>query len=116
MQSKLGANIGGPIAFGTYKVGFIPASASAAGASPAAPLPPAKDIIAAALAAGYRVFDCAQFYGNEADIGAALRDSGVPRAELTLISKVWNDAIYSGRAAVRAQACAFPCPRSVSKY
>lgn len=43
---------------------------------------------------GYRHFDCASVYGNEAEIGAALRaiQTGVPREELWVTSKVWNDA------------------------
>lgn len=43
---------------------------------------------------GYRHFDCASVYGNEALIGKALRiiqDSGVPRESLWITSKVWND-------------------------
>ena len=43
---------------------------------------------------GYRHFDCASVYGNEADIGRAFRDisaDGVPRADLWITSKVWND-------------------------
>lgn len=43
---------------------------------------------------GYRHFDCASVYGNEPEIGAALRaiQTGVPREELWVTSKVWNDA------------------------
>ncbi|HZU27370.1 MAG TPA: aldo/keto reductase [Bryobacteraceae bacterium] len=40
---------------------------------------------------GYRHFDCASVYGNEAEVGAALRDTGIPRDELWITSKVWND-------------------------
>ena len=43
---------------------------------------------------GYRHFDCASVYGNEILIGEALqtvRHSGVPRDELWITSKVWND-------------------------
>ena len=35
--------------------------------------------VAAALRLGYRHIDTARIYGNEADVGAAIRDSGVPR-------------------------------------
>lgn len=52
---------------------------------------------------GYRMFDCAKFYGNEQFLGKALKDSGIPRDELFLVSKVWTDAVYSGDAAIRAQ-------------
>lgn len=37
--------------------------------------------IEAAIAVGYRAFDTAQWYGNEATTGAALKASGVPRAD-----------------------------------
>ena len=43
---------------------------------------------------GYRHFDCAAVYGNEAQIGEALslvQQGGVPREELWVTSKVWND-------------------------
>lgn len=49
-----------------------------------------------AIASGYRHIDCAHIYGNEAEIGRALRDaisSGkVTREELWITSKLWNDA------------------------
>ena len=44
--------------------------------------------IAAALAVGYRAFDTAQWYGNEADTGAALKASGVARKDLCITTKV----------------------------
>src|SRR3954447_6255927 len=40
-----------------------------------------------ALEAGYRHIDTAQAYGNEASVGRALRDSGVPREEVFLTTK-----------------------------
>ena len=43
---------------------------------------------------GYRHFDCASVYGNEKEIGAAFQDiiaSGIPREELWITSKLWND-------------------------
>ena len=46
---------------------------------------------------GYRLFDTAASYENEAAVGAALRSSGVPREELFLITKLWvQDAGYDG--------------------
>ena len=46
---------------------------------------------------GYRLFDTAAAYENEAAIGAALRSSGVPREELFLTTKLWvQDASYEG--------------------
>ena len=43
---------------------------------------------------GGRLFDCASVYGNEKQIGEAFKiimDGGVPREDLFIISKVWND-------------------------
>jgi alcohol dehydrogenase (NADP+) len=43
---------------------------------------------------GQRAFDCASVYGNEHEIGESLKiilDGGVPREELFITSKVWND-------------------------
>ncbi len=47
--------------------------------------------VATALALGYRSIDTASLYGNEAGIGSAIAASGVPRGEIFLASKVWND-------------------------
>ena len=48
-----------------------------------------------ALQAGYRLFDTAAAYGNEAAVGAALRRSGVPRGEWFVTTKLWvQDAGY----------------------
>lgn len=44
--------------------------------------------IAAALTAGYRAFDTAQMYGNEADTGTALATSGIARKDLCITTKV----------------------------
>ena len=47
-----------------------------------------------AASVGYRHFDCASVYGNEAEIGRALRtivSGGVPRDDLWVTSKLWND-------------------------
>jgi methylglyoxal/glyoxal reductase len=43
-----------------------------------------------ALEAGYRHIDTARVYGNERDVGAAVRDSGLPRESLFLTTKLWN--------------------------
>lgn len=51
--------------------------------------------VAGAIRCGYRMFDCASVYGNEALIGkvftAALEEGVVKREELFITSKVWND-------------------------
>ena len=56
------------------------------------------DEIAAAVegaaAVGYRHFDCASVYGNEARIGRALENvmrRGISRDQLWIVSKLWND-------------------------
>ncbi|HFH9837600.1 TPA: aldo/keto reductase [Streptococcus suis] len=48
--------------------------------------------VSAALKAGYRHIDTAAFYGNEVSIGQAIKDSGIPREELFITTKLWNDA------------------------
>jgi alcohol dehydrogenase (NADP+) len=52
------------------------------------------EAVRGAAAFGQRAFDCASVYGNEREIGEALAvilAGGVPREELFIISKVWND-------------------------
>ena len=49
----------------------------------------AQDSVKAALEVGYRHIDTAAAYGNEADVGAALRASGVPREDVFLTTKHW---------------------------
>ena len=44
-----------------------------------------------ALKMGYRYLDCAACDGNEAEIGEAIADCAVPRGELFVLSKLWND-------------------------
>jgi len=46
--------------------------------------------VKAAIAAGYRSIDTAAKYGNEEGVGQAIRESGVPREELFITTKVWN--------------------------
>ena len=58
------------IGFGTYKA--------------------SQDAMSLAVEAGYRYFDTAAFYGNEHLLGQALRDSGFPRDEFFIASKVWK--------------------------
>ncbi|MEE0767573.1 MAG: aldo/keto reductase, partial [Christensenellales bacterium] len=42
-----------------------------------------------ALEIGYRHVDCAKIYGNEALVGQAVRDSGIPREEIYVTTKLW---------------------------
>ncbi|MCW8125682.1 aldo/keto reductase [Microbulbifer halophilus] len=48
------------------------------------------DTILKAISIGYRHFDTAAVYGNERALGRAIRDSGLPRQELFITSKVWD--------------------------
>lgn len=50
-----------------------------------------------ALAAGYRSIDTAALYRNERGVGQALRESGVPREEIFLTTKVWNTDLRDRR-------------------
>jgi 2,5-diketo-D-gluconate reductase B len=50
-----------------------------------------------AITAGYRAFDTAQMYGNEADLGATLAGSGLPREELFVVTKVHPDNYSADR-------------------
>jgi diketogulonate reductase-like aldo/keto reductase len=43
-----------------------------------------------ALSVGYRHIDTAALYGNEADVGRAVRESGIPREQLFVVTKLWN--------------------------
>ncbi len=44
-----------------------------------------------ALETGYRHIDTAAAYGNEHSVGQAMRDSGIPREEIFLTTKLWNE-------------------------
>ncbi|MFB5663276.1 aldo/keto reductase [Alteribacillus sp. HJP-4] len=44
-----------------------------------------------ALQAGYRSIDTASFYDNEESVGEAIRESDVPREEIFITTKAWND-------------------------
>lgn len=48
-------------------------------------------VVPAALEAGFRHFDTAQIYNNEADLGRALERAGAKRDELFLTTKIWVD-------------------------
>ncbi|KAH7021477.1 NADP-dependent oxidoreductase domain-containing protein [Microdochium trichocladiopsis] len=62
------------VGFGTWKA--APGSAATA--------------VGAAFEAGYRHFDCAPLYGNEAEIGDVFRAAAVPRAEYFVTTKLWS--------------------------
>ena len=54
-----------------------------------------SEAAAGAIRCGYRLFDCAACYGNEAQIGTvfqeAFQEKAVERKDLFIMSKVWND-------------------------
>ena len=50
-----------------------------------------------AIASGYRHIDTAASYGNETQVGNALRQSGIARNEMFVTTKLWlQDASYDG--------------------
>jgi len=55
------------------------------------PLEATERVVAEALEIGYRHIDTAASYGNEAEIGRAIAGSGIPREELFVTTKLWND-------------------------
>lgn len=67
------------IGYGSYKATDADSAADASEKSP----------ILMALDAGYRYIDTASFYNNEEAIGAALKESSIPRSEIFLASKLW---------------------------
>ena len=55
-----------------------------------------------ALGLGYRHIDTATIYGNEVEVGQGIRDSGVPRGDIFLTTKVWSSSLAAD--AVKASA------------
>src|SRR5258705_7302945 len=47
------------------------------------------DSVKNGLDVGYRVIDTAQIYGNEAEVGKAIAESGVAREDLFTTTKIW---------------------------
>ena len=50
-----------------------------------------KNAVLWAIEAGYRSIDTASLYQNEESVGDAVKESGLPREELFLTTKIWND-------------------------
>lgn len=63
---------------------------------------PAKteELVAEALRVGYRHIDTAAIYGNEEGVGRAIAKSGIPREELFITTKLWNDDQTNAAAAL----------------
>ncbi len=53
--------------------------------------PGTRGAVTAALELGYRHIDTARVYRNEPDVGAAVNQSSVPRSEIFVTTKLWND-------------------------
>jgi len=49
-----------------------------------------RDAVAFALETGYRHIDTAKMYGNEQDVGEAVRQSSIPRQEIFVTTKLWD--------------------------
>ena len=58
----------------------------------------AHDAVLTALRAGYRHIDTAHAYQNERGVGAAVKDSGIPRSEIWITSKLWPTDYSNGNA------------------
>lgn len=56
----------------------------------------AHDAVLAALRAGYRHIDTVHAYQNERGVGAAVKESGIPRGEIWITSKLWPTDYNSG--------------------
>jgi diketogulonate reductase-like aldo/keto reductase len=50
-----------------------------------------RKVVATALDIGYRLIDTAKIYGNEKEVGEAIRDSDIAREEIFATTKLWND-------------------------
>lgn len=51
----------------------------------------AVQLVGTALDLGYRRIDTAALYDNEQEVGAAIRKSSIPREEIFVTTKIWND-------------------------
>ena len=56
----------------------------------------AYNAVLTALKAGYRHIDTAHAYGNERSVGRAIKDSGIPRNEIWVTSKLWPNEYGEG--------------------
>lgn len=52
-----------------------------------------------AIEQGYRSIDTAKIYGNERGVGRAVKAAGIPREQLFVTTKVWNDDVRRDRVA-----------------
>jgi diketogulonate reductase-like aldo/keto reductase len=78
IETRVDLNHGGPIpilGLGVYQTG---------------PGKGTRNAINWALEAGYRHIDTATLYGNEREVGEAVRGSGLPREDIFITTKLWN--------------------------
>lgn len=61
-------------------------------------------IVRTAIEAGYRFFDTASLYETERALGQAIRESGIPREELIIETKLWIDEMGAAGAKKALQA------------
>ncbi|KAJ4029061.1 hypothetical protein NW756_006189 [Fusarium oxysporum] len=59
-----------------------------------------EESIKHALQSGYRLIDTAQYYGIESVFGRAIRNSGVPRSDITIVTKFWGNYHHDVAAAL----------------
>lgn len=64
----------------------------------------ASRAVSVALDRGYRHIDTAAMYGNEAEVGAAIRAHSTPREEIFVTTKVWSSDLADGRLQRSAEA------------
>jgi 2,5-diketo-D-gluconate reductase B len=57
----------------------------------------ALNSVRTALELGYRAIDTAQIYGNEAEVGQAIAESGLKRSDLFVTTKIWVDRYARGK-------------------
>jgi 2,5-diketo-D-gluconate reductase A len=58
--------------------------------------PAARSMVETALEIGYRHIDTAFIYRNEAEVGASITASGIPRDDIFLTTKIWTDSFRDG--------------------
>lgn len=61
----------------------------------------AAECVKTALQAGYRHIDTATVYGNEAAVGKGIRESAIPREDIFITTKLWNN-VYGYQKTVSA--------------
>ena len=82
MKEKITLNNGKEMPMIGYGVYQIPASIT-------------ERCVHEALESGYKLIDTAQCYGNETQVGKAVRNSDIPRDELFITTKIWGTSRYN---------------------